>query len=78
MITDDYIDTSIEFVSDNGIHESNYMNNTEILVQNLPELRIVDVLETCDELEARDETRDDTCDDCSEKTVELALESNLE
>lgn len=77
-MTDNYIDTSIEFVSDNGIHEPNYMKNTEILVQNLPELRIVDVLETCDELEARDETRDDTCDDCSEKTVELALESNLE
>ena len=77
-MTDNYIDTSIEFVSDNGIHESYNMNNTEILVQNLPELRIVDVLETCDEMEARDETRDDTCDDCSEKTVELALESNLE
>ena len=65
MITDDCMKTSIEFVSDNLL----------IPVQNLPELRIVEALETCDELEARDETRVDTCKDCSEKTVELALES---
>ena len=72
MISDDYtydgMKTSIEFVSD----------NLEIQVQNLPELRIVEALETCDELEARDETRDDTCEDCAEKTVELVLESSLE
>ena len=68
MFTDDCMQTSIEFVSDNLL----------ILVQNLPELRIVEALETCDELEARDETRDGKCEDCSEKTAELALESSLE
>ena len=44
---------------------------------NIPELRIVEELETDDEVEPRDETRSGTCDDTSEKTLELALEPGL-